>query len=212
MDNKKPKNNFNKEINILFEKLISKSGKKIKNIEKLKQNIIFKLNKEITNLYAKKDFIAKVWNNKEKLKLQKVSLLRKILKNSLATNLRLFFSIPFIYSMIFPAIILHIMIEIYHQICFRLYSIPLVKVKEYFIFDRNFLPYLNWFEKFNCFYCSYFNCLISYTKEIAGRTERYWCPIKYSKILKDPHSNYDNFIDYSDGKGLRKKWQELRKF
>src|SRR3989339_342766 len=84
--------------------------------------------------------------------------------------------------------------------------------KKNFIFDRHLLPYLNWFEKFNCFYCSYFNCLISYVKEISARTERYWCPIKHSRPLKDEHSQYDKFVDYSDGEVLRKQWNRIRKF
>lgn len=33
-------------------------------------------------------------------------------------------------------------------------------------------------EKVNCVYCSYFNGLMSYLREIAGRTEQYWCPIR----------------------------------
>ena len=119
---------------------------------------------------------------------------------------------PFIYMMIVPAIIMHFMAEIYHQICFRLYGIPRVSAKEYFIFDRKKLPYLNWFEKFNCFYCSYFNGLSAYVKEIAGRTERYWCPIKHAIHNPDPHHQYKYFVDYTDGEGLRKEWPELRKF
>ena len=87
-----------------------------------------------------------------------------------------------------------------------------MKPGDYFIFDRRLLPYLNWLEKLNCFYCSYFNCLVSYMKEIAGCTERYWCPIKHSKMLKDQHSNYEKFVDYADGEALREKWDDLRKF
>lgn len=212
MDNNNRKNNFNSEINALFDKLIESRNKKLQNIEELKKRLTERLDKEINRLYAKKDFIAEMWTKREELRLYKVSFLKKLFQNSLWTNLRFLFFAPFIYAMIVPAFLMHIMLELYHQVCFRIYGMPLVRMREYFVFDRRLLPYLNWFEKFNCFYCSYFNCLVSYMREIAGRTEKYWCPIKHSKIMKKPHDHYDEFVDYSDGEELRKKWEELRTF
>ncbi len=203
---------FNDEINSLFEKLLKSKEEKLQHIEEIKKKITKKLDFKIKKLYAKKDLIREMWTKKEKLKLQKIGVFRKFIRNSFLVNLRFIFSMPFIYVMIVPALFLHIMLEMYHQICFRLYGIPRVIASEYFIFDRRLLPYLNWFEKFNCFYCSYFNCLLAYAREVAGRTERYWCPIKHSKLMKDPHSNYEDFVDYSDGKALREKWNELRKY
>jgi hypothetical protein len=119
---------------------------------------------------------------------------------------------PFIYMMIIPGLFMHLMLEIYHQICFRLYNIPIVKASEYFIFDRKNLPQLNWFEKINCLYCSYYNCLVSYMQEIVGRTERYWCPIKHAKRMPNPHMHYQLFVDYSDAENLRETWINLRNF
>jgi hypothetical protein len=119
---------------------------------------------------------------------------------------------PFIYFLIVPTLLFHAVIEMYHQVCFRIYKIPLVKPKEYFNFDRRLLPYLNLLEKFNCLYCSYFNNLISYAREIGARTERFWCPIKHSIARKDVHSQYNRFIDYSDGDALRKEWENIRNF
>ena len=107
---------------------------------------------------------------------------------------------------------MHVFLEMYHQICFRIYKIPLVNPKEYFIFDRRLLPYLNWLEKFNCFYCSYYNCLVSYMQEILGRTERFWCPIKHSKRMANPHEYYESFVEYSDAEKLRTNWKTLREF
>lgn len=121
-------------------------------------------------------------------------------------------SMPFIYGMFFPALIFHICLEIYHQAAFRLYGIVLVDMKEYFVYDRQLLPYLNWFEKFNCIYCSYMNNLLRYGSEIAGRTERYWCPIKYARRINNPHGQYDKFFDYLDAKNFREKWEGLRDF
>ncbi|OGF24870.1 hypothetical protein A2331_03330 [Candidatus Falkowbacteria bacterium RIFOXYB2_FULL_34_18] len=212
MKNEKQNKNFNHDLNNLFERLLVTKNKRLKNVEELKRRITTKLDLEIKRLYAKKNFISDLWVKREELRLQKISVWKKFIKNSFGMNCRYILSMPFIYMMIIPAIILHITTEIYHRVCFRLYGIPMVEIKEYFIFDRHLLPYLNWFEKFNCFYCSYFNCLISYVKEISARTERYWCPIKHSRPLKDEHSQYDKFVDYSDGEVLRKQWNRIRKF
>ncbi|PLX20578.1 hypothetical protein C0584_05020 [Candidatus Parcubacteria bacterium] len=211
MADKKQKNSLYKELNDLFDKLLESRDEKLKGVEELKKKITDKLDKEISELYAKKDFIRDIWSKREHLRKQRVSVLKSILRNSLLTNIRYLVSAPFIYAMFIPTIILHIFLEIYHRICFPLYGIGLVRAREYFVFDRAHLPYLNWLERFNCFYCSYFNCLISYAKEIGGRTERYWCPIKHSKVLKDQHSSYDKFVDYSDGEKLRRKWKEIQK-
>lgn len=35
------------------------------------------------------------------------------------------------------------------------------------------------FEKVGCMYCGYTNGLFLYLKEVAGRTERYWCGIMH---------------------------------
>lgn len=69
---------------------------------------------------------------------------------------------------------------------------------DYIIFDRGQLIYLNVLERFNCFYCSYANRLIAYVREIAGRTEQHWCPIKHAQRLRSPHSRYPHFLGYGD--------------
>ncbi len=127
-------------------------------------------------------------------------------------KIRLLLSAPFIYGMIIPSVFLHIFLEIYHQVCFRLYGIPLLKQKEYFIFDRQHLPYLNGIEKANCWYCSYFNGLIAYARAIGACTERFWCPIKNAEPRKDAHHQYVHFVEYLEGEEYRKKKIELRKF
>ncbi len=198
-----------------FKKELEKLSKKkdsLPKLEHLQAKISKELNKSIATLYLKKEMLKEVIFRKKELKLQKLSVLQKIHRAPWGFLIRCFISMPFIYMMIIPAVVLHIFIEIYHQICFRLYKIPLCKYKDHFCFNRSHLPYLNWFEKINCAYCSYFNCLISYSREIAGRTERFWCPIKYAMHRKDPHTEYENFIGYLEGKELREKWKELRKF
>lgn len=119
---------------------------------------------------------------------------------------------PFIYGIAIPIFIFHISLEIYQQVCFRIYRIPRVKYKDYFIYDRHLLPYLNWLEKINCVYCSYAGNVMRFGMEIAGRTERFWCPIKYAHRVENIHSQYPKFVDYLDAKDFRDKWQELRDF
>jgi len=130
----------------------------------------------------------------------------------LPINWRYILSTPFIYGMIVPAIIWNLGLEIYHQICFRLYGIPLVDAKKYFIYDRQLMSYLNWWEKINCYYCSYVNNLIRYSSEIGGRTERYWCPIKYFRRVNNAHSQYPKFIDGKNKDEIHEKWDLLRDF
>ncbi len=190
----------------------NKKKKSIKDAENFRKEIVKKLDKQIDELYKKKDFFTEIWANKNVLRKYKKGVWAKMLGDSFWWNVRYIVSMPFIYIIIIPSIILHVFVEIYHHICFPLYGIPLVEPKEYFIFDRKKLPYLNWLEKFNCLYCSYFNGLLGYIQEISGRTERYWCPIKHAKRMKAQHSQYALFVEYGDGQNLRSEWKKLKKF
>lgn len=127
-------------------------------------------------------------------------------------NLRYIISMPFIYGMIIPAIILDIFLFIYQQGAFRLYGIPLVKRSEYIIYDRRFLNYLNFIEKFHCLYCSYVNGLFSYAVEVAWRTEKYWCPIKNSMKIKWGHNWQKYFADYWDAQVYREVLNKNREY
>jgi hypothetical protein len=73
-----------------------------------------------------------------------------------------------------------------------------VRRADHIVFDRQFLAYLNLMQKFNCIYCSYGNGLISYVREIAARTEGYWCPIKRSRRMAGEHGHHADFVDYGD--------------
>jgi hypothetical protein len=88
---------------------------------------------------------------------------------------------PVIYVVIVPLVLLDLFVTIYQRVCFPVYGIPKVNRGGYLIFDRHHLAYLNALEKLNCAYCSYANGLIAYVREIAGRTEQYWCPIKHAR-------------------------------
>jgi rRNA processing protein Gar1 len=86
-----------------------------------------------------------------------------------------------------------------------------VRRRDYLVFDRRHLGYLNALEKFNCAYCSYGNGLIGYVREIIGRTEQYWCPIKHARRVIGAHAQYAQFDDYGDADAFRKRAAELRR-
>lgn len=118
---------------------------------------------------------------------------------------------PFIYGLIIPLVIFDIGLSVYQSVCFRLYGISLVKRSRHIIFDHQHLAYLNIFEKINCLYCSYASGIISYGREIASRTEQYWCPIKHAHKLVDVHHRYGNFLDYGNAENYQKNMEEIRK-
>lgn len=117
---------------------------------------------------------------------------------------------PAIYSLIVPLVLLDIFVTAYQAICFPVYGIPKVKRADYFVFDRHHLAYLNAIEKLNCAYCSYANCLIAWVREIAARTEQYWCPIKHARRVAGSHPRYIMFDDYGDAENYQKRAAELR--
>jgi len=169
--------------------------------------------KNLSKLVDQKNEIVKAFDAKVEQLLKEKGVIKRIkVPKTFKINFRSMLSMPFIYGMIFPAFYWHIGIEIYHQICFRLYGIPLVNHKEYFVNDRQLLSWLNWIERVNCMYCSYVNNLIRYSAEIGGRTERYWCPIKYYRRIENAHSQYSKFIEKSDPKVMRQQWLELKDF
>ena len=180
----------------------------IKKLEQFNEEIKQSFERAINSLDFKINILQELKIRRDNLRTWKISSLKTLFP----INIKYLLSMPFIYGLFIPGVIFHISLEIYHQICFRLYGIPRVKPGDYFIYDRHLLPYLNWLEKFNCIYCSYFNNLLQYAIEISGRTERYWCPIKYANRLNTTHSQYDKFVDYLDAKNFREKWQDLRDF
>jgi hypothetical protein len=117
---------------------------------------------------------------------------------------------PIIYSGLIPIILLDIFLNIYQTACFPIYRIPKVRRSDYLVFDREDLPYLNIVEKFNCFYCSYANGLATFFREIAARTEQYWCPIKHARKIKAAHDLYPKFFEYGDAETFRKGLERLR--
>lgn len=117
---------------------------------------------------------------------------------------------PLIYMVFFPFALLDIFVSIYQTVCFPVYGIPKVKRADHIVFDRGHLAYLNLLERLNCIYCSYANGVCSYAREIAGRTEQHWCPIKHAQRLHSPHSRYQHFVDYGDASTYRRDLETVR--
>ncbi len=180
-------------IKQLFIEIEQKKNELLKEYETFKQEYHFEI---------LKDKIVFPENIKKIHKKIKVSVTQSVL----GARIRTILSVPFIYMMIMPAVLLDICLWIYQQTAFRLYKIPQVHRTDYIVYDRQHLEYLNILEKMNCIYCSYFNGLLGYAVEIAGRTEAYWCPIKHAKKNKTWHSWQKEFADYGDAKWFRKEY------
>ena len=137
----------------------------------------------------------------------KIGLFRFLLKSRLLVLL----TAPLIYIGWIPFLLLDLFVTVYQTVCFPVYRIPKVKRAEYVVFDREGLPYLNLIEKFNCFYCSYGNGVAAYTREVAARTEQYWCPIKHARRMRGTHERYPQFFDYGDAEAYRQGLERLRR-
>lgn len=117
---------------------------------------------------------------------------------------------PVIYSLLLPFVLLDFWVTLYQSICFPVYGIARVPRRRFFAIDRHKLAYLNGIEKLNCTYCSYANGLIAYIREVAARTEQYWCPIRHARTIPSPHSRYDRFFEYGDAARYRRGLMPLR--
>jgi hypothetical protein len=117
---------------------------------------------------------------------------------------------PFIYAMIVPLLVLDASASLYQAACFRLYGIARVARARYVVLDRRRLGYLNAIEKLNCDYCSYANGVIAYAREIASRTEQYFCPIKHARRVLGAHERYREFLEYGDAAAWRRELPVLR--
>jgi hypothetical protein len=117
---------------------------------------------------------------------------------------------PAIYALIVPVVLLDLFVMTYQAICFPVYKIPKVRRRDYLVFDRHHLAYLNAIEKINCAYCSYANGAIAFVREVASRTEVYWCPIKHARRVLGPHPHYQGFADFGDAEGFREKLAQMK--
>lgn len=101
-----------------------------------------------------------------------------LIKRSRAVNL---ITGPIIYSMIFPIMLLDLCVSFYQWTCFPVYGIKKFSRKDFIIFDRQELKYLDWISKFHCTYCAYGVGVVGYVYEIIKATESYFCPVKHQE-------------------------------
>jgi hypothetical protein len=119
-------------------------------------------------------------------------------------------SAPVIYSLIVPFVLIDLWVMAYQAICFPIYKIPKARRRDYLVFDRHHLAYLNIIEKINCAYCSYCSGAIAFVREVASRTEVYWCPIKHARRVLGPHPHYQGFADFGDAEQYREKLAQMK--
>lgn len=109
-------------------------------------------------------------------------------------------SMPFIYFMVFPIVIMDLSLELFHRICFALYGLEYIDRGKYIKIDRHKLSKLNPIQKLNCVYCGYANGLLAYAVAVGGRTEKYWCGIKHRKDTEEflQPDHHEDFLEYED--------------
>jgi hypothetical protein len=137
-------------------------------------------------------------------------LRQKLLPYIAGANPLVVLTAPVIYAGIVPFLLLDLFFSLYQVVCFPIYGIPKIKRADYLVFDRHHLAYLKALERLNCAYCSYANGLIALTREIAARTEQYWCPIKHARRVVGSHPRYPLFDDYGDAEGYQAQLAKLR--
>ncbi len=138
---------------------------------------------------------------------QRISSLRYILR----APMRHLVTVPVISSLIVPLVLLDLTVSFYQWFCFPLYGIPKVARRRYVVVDRHQLSYLNAVEKLNCVYCGYGNGVLNFAREIAARTEQYWCPIKHARRAAGATDRQNSFVGYGDAEHYRERLQALRK-
>jgi hypothetical protein len=117
---------------------------------------------------------------------------------------------PIIYGMAVPLVMVDLFVSLYQWTCFPIYGIAKVRRSDYMVFDRRHLGYLNLVEKFHCTYCEYANGLVAYLREIIGRTEQYFCPIKHARKVLGTHRHYDRFLGYGEADDYEAKLEAFR--
>ena len=191
-----------------------KIQKLLNDIQDKKYELTQEYEKLSEKLRKKYDFSFKKWRIifSEKAKRYQKKFKTPLGRYAIPKSYRHIFSMPFIYAMIIPAVFLDICLIIYQQTALRLYGIPLVRRSDYIVYDRKHLSYLNLIQKINCLYCSYINGLFQYAVEVAGRTEKYWCPIKAARRKSGLHSWEQYFADYGDPEGFQKAFNSNKEF
>lgn len=118
---------------------------------------------------------------------------------------------PIIYGLLPFFLLIDLAVTLYQAICFPIYGIQKAKRGDFIANDRGHLAYLNFIERINCLYCGYANGVARYVREVASRTEQYWCPIKHTRQLEGVTDRYWNFFDYGDAQRWPQDLEDLRR-
>lgn len=179
------------QINTLLQEIHALETRLLREIQKNKRNYFFQI-------------INKKIKFQPKVKIKHKTLAKGILLYLWESNPFYIISSPIIYALIIPAFVFDIAVTLYQMCCFPIYRIPKVKRSQYIVIDHQYLGYLNFIEKINCVYCSYFNGMVAYAQEVAARTEQHFCPIKHAQNILTTHSRYNKFLDYGAAEEFKK--------
>jgi hypothetical protein len=136
---------------------------------------------------------------------------RSVFETMRNTSVLMLLTAPLTFSLIVPIVLLDMSVSLYQLGCFQVWKLEPVQRRDYVILDRHRLAYLNAFEKLACLYCGYFNGVIAFTREVASRTEAYWCPIKHVARPAAPHERYDEFLGYGDAAAWQERLDALKR-
>jgi hypothetical protein len=185
-----------------------KVGELVERIRRLEEEIEGELSRRRTELHA--DFESSKVRFEHEVVAQQRRFKEGLARYVFGARPLVALSAPIIYAVFAPLVLLDIAVWIYQAICFPIYGIPKVRRRDYFVFDRNHLAYLNILEKLNCAYCSYGNGMAAFVREVVARTEEYWCPIKHARRVLDAHAYYNRFMDFGDAEAYRNQLARLR--
>ena len=178
-------------------------------MKKLEQELLDEFEKKEAEFYYR--VVGRKVRFEAEVRKQHRALMQRLSRYLSEADLLNILTAPVIWFILIPALFLDLSVTVFQAVCFRVYGIPRVKRRRYIVIDRQSLAYLNALEKLNCMYCGYFNGLIAYVREIAGRTEQYWCPIKHARRQASIHSRYGKFLEYGDAEGYRSRLEEIRR-
>ena len=178
-------------------------------MKKLEQEVLEEIEKKEAEFYYR--VVGRKVRFEAEVRKQHRALMQRVSRYLSEAPLLNILTVPFIWFILIPALFLDLSVTVFQAVCFRVYGIPRVKRRRYIVVDRQSLAYLNLIEKLNCMYCGYVNGLIAYVREIGGRTEQYWCPIKHARRIASMHSRYGKFLEYGDAESYRNRLEEIRR-
>ena len=181
----------------------------LETMKKLEQELLLEIEKKEAEFYYK--VIGKKVRFEAEARKQHRAMMLRISRYLAEAPLLNILTAPLIWVILIPALLLDFSVSIFQAVCFRVYGIPRVKRQHYIVIDHQSLAYLNLIEKLNCIYCGYFNGLIAYVREVAARTEQYWCPVKHARRIASMHSRYGKFLEYGDAESYRRQLEESRR-